>query len=98
MAEQPRREDSRVVHDEQVATTEMSRQLIECRVLSSARGAIDDDEPGCTAFGGRMSRDQLLRKIEVEVADVHDPKKRARLVRPRLPRMGFHRSPTLAIR
>jgi hypothetical protein len=45
-----------------------------------------------------MLRDQLLRELEVEVADVHDPKKRPRLVRPRLARMPFQRSPTLAIR
>src|SRR5262245_20678009 len=98
MTEQPRREHARVVQDQEIAATEVRRQLIEHRVLRRLRRAIEHNETRATALGGRMVSNQLLGQFEVELVDVHDPKKRARLVRPRLASSPFHRSPTLAIR
>ena len=98
MTKQPRGEYACVVDDEQIAPSQMRRQPIERRMLRLPGRAVEDDEPRAAALGRRMLRDQLLGKLEVEVADVHDPKKRPRLVRPRVASRPFHRSPTLAIR
>src|SRR5688572_22457344 len=98
MAKQPRREHTRVIDDEQVASAQMRWQLIEGGVLRLFRRAVEHDQTRAAACGGRILSDQILGELEVEVADVHDPKKRPRLVRPRLARMPFQRSPTLEIR
>src|SRR5262245_65799707 len=98
MAKQSRGEHARVVDDEQVALPQMRGQVIERRVLRPLRGAIEDNQPGAATFRGRMLSNQLFGKLEVEIADVHDPKKRPRLVRPRCASRPFQRSPTLAIR
>ena len=98
VSEQAGREDTRVIQHQEIAATEMGREPIEGRVFPGTRRTIDDDEARGAALGGRMLSDQLFGEIEIEVADVHDPKNRPRSVRPRLPSSGFHRSPTLAIR
>ena len=98
MTEEPRREHARVVQDQQIATTEMRRQTIERRVLGALPSTIEHDESRAATLGWRVLSDQLLGEMEIEIADVHDPKKRPRLVRPRLASRSFHRSPTFAIR
>ena len=98
VSEQTRREDARIIQHQKITAIEMGRELLDGRVLPRTGRATDDDEARCAALGRRMLSDQLLREIEIELAEVHDPKKRPRSVRPRLPRIGFHRSPTLAIR
>ena len=98
VSEQPRGEDTRVVQHQEVAPAKMRRKPIEGRMLPCPCRTIDDDEARRAALGGRVLSDQLLGEIEIEVADVHDPKKRPRSVRPRLSSSGFHRSPTLAMR
>jgi hypothetical protein len=70
-AEQARRENARVVHDQQVAGVEQPRQVRHDRALGGACRAVERQQArGAPPFGRRL-RDEVLREVEVEVGDVH---------------------------
>jgi hypothetical protein len=70
VAEQARREDARVVDDEEIAGAEKRRQIADGRMMERWRLPIEDEQarraPGCG-----LLRDQIVRELEGEVGDVH---------------------------
>ena len=96
--EQTRRPDPAAIHHEQVACAEEMGQVAEDLVPDGTGGPLENQESRLVARVEGLLRDGVRGKLEVEVADVHDPKKRPRLVRPRVASRPFQRSPTLAIR
>ena len=73
-ADQARREDARVVDDQQIAGAEQRRQVVEGEMRDAPARAIERHEPAAAARGRRLLRDQLVREIEIEVGDVHGKK------------------------
>ena len=71
MPEQPRREHARVVDDEKIAGAQEVGQRLDAGVCRRAAGAIDDEQARPAAIGGRLLRDEVGGKVEIEVADVH---------------------------
>ncbi len=69
---EPRREDARVVEDEEVAGCEELRELGEEMVGECAGIAREREHAAGSACGRRMLRDELGRKIVVEVGDEHE--------------------------
>jgi hypothetical protein len=70
VAEQARREDARVVDDEEVAGAEKRRQIADGRVMERWRLPTENEQPRRTAWCGLL-RDQIVRELEGEVGDVH---------------------------
>ena len=66
-AEQPRGEHARVVDDEQIARAQQRREIADGAVPARAGDAVEHQEPRGAARRGLL-RDQLVRKVEVEIA------------------------------
>ena len=70
-AQQPRRDDARVVDDEQIPRAQQLRQLAEAVVAHAARGAAERHQPRRIALGERGLGDLRGGKLEVEVGQFH---------------------------
>jgi hypothetical protein len=70
-AEQPRRENPGVVEHQDVAGLQILGDVQERAVLDPAAGPIHDQEAGRVPFGSRLLRDQVRRKIVIEMAEEH---------------------------
>src|SRR5262249_45927248 len=70
-AEQPRRKDTRVVDDQQIAWSQPIGQRANRRVMDGAALAIEVKKTGRRPLGRRLLRDEIGRQLEVELADVH---------------------------
>ena len=66
---QPRRNDLGVIEDDQIAGPEMTGQIFENAGFLPLR--IRHEQPRGTARPRRAQRDQVFRKIEIEVIDAH---------------------------
>ena len=73
VAEQPRRNDARVVDDEQVTRAQLLRQGCDGMVGCLAGGTIETQQARRPANSGRLLRDQIIGEFEIEVADEHVP-------------------------
>ena len=70
-ADQPRRKDAGVVHDEHVAFAEERRQISNRPVIDSPRVPAQQQQATGAAFGSRFLGDEAGRQMEIEVANVH---------------------------
>jgi hypothetical protein len=75
VSEEPRGKHLRVVQDEQVSRPEMVAKAGKRREIVGGVGggsiAMQDEEPRCTANSRWILRNQLIRKLEVEVVNIH---------------------------
>ena len=69
-AQQPRRKHARVVDHQQVAAPKKAREIANPRVRHRATAAIQHEQPRLAARRGGL-RDQLVRKMKVEVGYFH---------------------------
>ena len=67
-ADQPGREHTGVVQDEEIARVEMISQAIERCVFDRAGVAWKHQQPRLPTLGRRVLRDQLARKLEIKIA------------------------------
>jgi len=65
------RKDLGVVDDEQIASAQQTGEGADDGMRQRPIVAMEMQQPGGAAFGRRLLRDQLWRKVEVELADVH---------------------------
>ena len=72
-AEQARRKNARVVDDNQIAGEQKPGKRRDVRVREGAGGAAKTQKTRPGAGRRRLLGDQLGRKVEVELADVHGP-------------------------
>jgi hypothetical protein len=70
--EQPRGEHPGVVEDEEIARPEVFGELCERSVLDIAGFPVQDEQPRCASLRGRLLRNQLIWKIEIEVGGIHE--------------------------
>src|SRR5690606_17624344 len=70
--EQARRYDPGIVEYHQVARPQVLQQLGEPPVLQGTAGAIETQQPAGSAFGQRMTGDEAVRQVEMEIADAHE--------------------------
>ena len=70
-AKQPRRDHAAVVQHQHIAWGQQLRQLVKPRVLPCSALPAQSEHAAAPAFGGRLLRDQLWRKLEVEIGDQH---------------------------
>src|SRR5690606_9407157 len=70
--EQARRYDRGIVEYHQVARPQVLQQLGEPPVLQGTAGAIETQQPAGSAFGQRMTGDEAVRQVEMEIADAHE--------------------------
>ena len=63
--------DAGVVQDEEVAGAEEMGQVAEGVVVECSCRAVDAEHAAGAADGGRVLRNQLSGKVEVEVGDEH---------------------------
>ena len=71
VAEEPSWKDFRVVHDQQVPTPEIVTKLAKRREFRGAGVAMQDEQPRPPTNRRRLLGNQLIRKIEVEIGNVH---------------------------
>ena len=71
MTDEPGWKHARVVDDEEVAGLQDVNDVLEHCVLDRAGGAIQHEQSRPPAFGRRLLSDELIRKSEIEVGDVH---------------------------
>lgn len=69
--EETRGDDSAVVEDEEVAWVEEAGEVAEVPVLVGACGAVEREHAAVAALGGRVLRDEVGGKMEVEVGYAH---------------------------
>jgi hypothetical protein len=67
LREEPRRQNARVVRDQEIARRKERRQLMERVVADGARRAVEGEEPGVVPRGGGMLRDPVPGKRVVEI-------------------------------
>ena len=72
MAEQARRDDARIVDDEQIARREEGWQIADDVVSPRASMPVHHEQPRRAARGGRLLRDQVLGQFEIELTQVHE--------------------------
>jgi hypothetical protein len=70
-AQQARREDARVVDDDEVARVQESRQRADERMGERSARAVEAEQARAAANRGRLLGDQLGWEIEIEIADIH---------------------------
>ena len=70
VAQQPCREHTRVVHDEEIAGVEELRKRRDGGVLDAACRAREEQQPTLSTLA-RLLRNQLGRKLVVEIRNVH---------------------------
>ena len=70
---QPCWDHAAVVQHQHIPFTQQLGQLVKPRVLPCSAGSIEDQHTALPAFRRRFLRDQLWRKLEVEVGDQHRP-------------------------
>ena len=70
-AKQPRGDHAAVVQHQHIAFAEQLRQLVKPRVLPCSALPAQGQHAAAPAFGWGLLRDQLWRKLEVEVGDQH---------------------------
>jgi hypothetical protein len=71
VAQKPRWKHSGVVDDDEVAGPQQLRQRGDSRVRDDAGFAAEVQQTRAAALGGRLLSDELRRKVEIEVADIH---------------------------
>jgi hypothetical protein len=71
--QEPRGKYARVIEHEQVARLQVLRKLVECRVDEGSGFGIaaQHEEPRSTPLGWRFLSYQLIRKLEIELIDIH---------------------------
>ena len=72
MSQKARWEHSCVVQDQKVARAQVFGHARKGRVLDLPAVSMQHEQARLAPHGGRLLRNQLIRKIEVEVADRHD--------------------------
>ena len=70
MSEQSRREDPRIVQDQQVAGSQVTAELGERRVLESII-ATHHQQPRLASRPWRVLRNQFGGQLEIKIRDVH---------------------------
>ena len=73
-ADQSRRKHFRIVDDEDVARPEQLGKIAELTMNEGASLAVEHQQPAAASFNGRLLRDQFVRKLEIEVGNVHKNK------------------------
>ena len=71
MANQPGRNDSRVISGQDISTIQNRRQLGEPMMFNPAAGPVDDHQSGMLARFNRMLCDQVVRKVEIKFGREH---------------------------
>jgi hypothetical protein len=71
MPKKPGGKNPGVIDDQEIAGSELIRHLRERRVFDCAGRAMQDEQSRRPAGGRRLLRNQLIRKFEIEVGDVH---------------------------
>ena len=70
-ADEARREDPRVVDDEEVARREVPLDVGEDRVLEPTGGPVHDEQARPISELGRLLRNEVVGEVEVEVRGMH---------------------------
>ena len=70
-ADEPRREDARVVHHQEVTRDQQRRKLAERMVRHRTIHQVQPQESRCTALGRGLLGDEFRRQVEVEIRDAH---------------------------
>ena len=70
-AEEPRREDARIVDHQAVARAEVRGQVVKMPVLDPSRVLVQNEQARMIAFGDRGLGDQLFGEIKIKIAFFH---------------------------